>query len=512
MTRNTALTVASVLAVLHLVLACVYASITPYRSPGMLLGQRDPGTGALAQAPDVGAPDERQHANYTIKLLNGEGFPVLDPKDPNLIENYQAHQPPLYYILHAGWCKITGANLESADSGLKVRSLNALIGAATVIGVFFLGLWAFKREDVGVVAAAFVALLPMNTALSGAVSNDPLLYCLCTWTLAFLAKGCVGGWTLKTALLVGLFTGLGLLTKTTAIALLPVLLLALFLGPNRPSSKQIAVCAGVFVIIATPWLVRNQNHYGDPLALSAFNEAFKGSPAPVEVALSGLVERDSAVAEKLNAYAASHPDLKGRELLRGAEAEGGIGANRSLHYWSDWVGWWTARSFFGVFGYMDIFLNESSTHATGEKNPNALYRMFLALGALVVMLWVLALRREEWKEHKRMHWLLGVFLLVIVVLFMRFNAQYFQGQARYLFPAIGVIGIGVAIAVLGVARSNWRAALAVIVVLLGGLNLYALMRLPEEFKRRTLSASLPVQTDHGFSNVLSSNGRGTPRV
>ncbi len=65
--------------------------MTPYRSGGVLLGQRDPATGQPQQVSDVGAPDERQHANYTLKLVRGEGFPVLDPNDPNLIENYQAH-------------------------------------------------------------------------------------------------------------------------------------------------------------------------------------------------------------------------------------------------------------------------------------------------------------------------------------------------------------------------------------------------------------------------------------
>lgn len=480
MTRKTALTVAIVLAALHLVLACMYASMTPYRTEGVLRGQRDPATGGPQRVPDVGAPDERQHANYTMKLLNGEGFPVLDPKDPNLGENYQAHQPPLFYILHAGWTKITGADLDSPDSGVKARSINALIGAATVMGAFFLGLWAFRREDVGLIAAAFVALLPMNTALSGAVSNDPLLYCLCTWTLAFLARGAVEGWTLKIAILVGLFTGLAMLTKTTAIGLLPILLLSLFLGPNKPNPKQIAVCAVALLVVAVPWLARNQSLYGDPLAISAFNEAFKNSPS--------------------------------RELITQIAEIQNVGKNPNLAYWTDWVGWWTSRSFFGVFGYMDIFLNESGTPSTGPKSPNALYRMLMALGVVVIALWALALRREEWSQHRKMHWLLGAFLIVVVVLFLRFNAQYFQGQARYLFPAIAVIGIGVGIATLQLARSNWKAALAVVVVILGGLNLYALNRLPEEFRVRTRAASLPVQTDTVVSNVLSSNAQGSLRV
>lgn len=480
MTRKTALFVAIALAAMHLALAGFYASITPYRTGGVLLGQRDPATGQYQQVPDIGAPDERQHANYVQHLLDGKGFPVLDPADPHLAENYQAHQPPLFYVLHAGWSKATAANLDSSDQGIKIRFLNGLIGSVTVVGAFFLGLWAFRREDVGLVAATFVALLPMNAALSGALSNDPLLYCLCTWTLAFLAKGCVEGWCYGIALRVGLFCGLAILTKTTAVALFPVLMLALFIGPNKPSAKQVAVCTAVIVLLSAPWLLRNQSLYGDPLAISAFNEAFKNSPS--------------------------------RELITQVASVQNVGKDPTLAYWTDWVGWWTARSFFGAFGYMDIFLNERGVPSTGPTNPNALYRMLLALSVVVTSLWVFALRKPEWKEHKRMHFLLGTFLLIVMLLFLRFNAQYFQGQARYLFPAISVFGIGTAIALLNLTKERWQVALALVVIFLSALNVYALTRLPGEFKRRTLSASISDQTQSDPTNVQLSNGRKCARV
>lgn len=477
MTRKTALTIAAACAVLHLVLACIYANITPYRSPGILLGQRDPSTGAPQRVPDVGAPDERQHVNYVIHLLDGKGFPVLDPQDPNLGENYQAHQPPLFYILHIGWSKITGADLNDPGQGLKVRFPNALIGAATVMGAFFLGLWAFRREDVGLVAASFVALLPMNVALSGAISNDPLLYCLCTWVLAFIAKGCQEGWSTKVVVAVGIGTGLAVITKTTAVGLLPILLLALFLGPNKPAPKQIAIATITLLLVCTPWLARNQSLYGDPLAISAFNKAFVNSPS--------------------------------RELMtQVAEAQGG-GKSGNQAYWVDWVGWWTARSFFGVFGYMDIFLNEQGVPFTSPRNPNAFYRVLLAIGVLITAGWAIALRKVEWSEQKRMHILLSAFLLIVGVLFLRFNAQYFQGQARYLFPAIGVIGIGVAISLLNVAKNRLAVAMGLVVLLLGGLNIYVLSKLPGEFERRTLMVS----NTHGpKSNVQVSNDATIGRV
>ena len=458
MSLRTAILLAIGLAVIHLVLACVYASLTPYRTAGILLGQRDPATGQFQSVPDVGAPDERQHVNYTIHLQQGNGFPVLNPEDPKLAENYQAHQPPLFYILHAGWTRLTGADLTNSASGLAARSLNALIGAATVLGAFFLGLWALRRSDVGLVAASFVALLPMNTALSGAVSNDPLLFCLCTWALALMAKGCTLGWTMKLAIGLGLVVGAAILTKTTAIALLPCLLVAVWLSEVRPTATQIVACSLLVALVSGPWLARNHLTYGDPLALTAFNDAFKNSPS--------------------------------RELMTQVATVQNPDKDPNLAYWMDWVGWWTARSFYGVFGYMDVFLNERGTPSTGRMSPNSLYRMLLALGALAVALWALALQRGEWKEHRRMHWLLGIFLLVIVVLFVRFNMQYFQGQARYLFPAIAVFGVGLGVGTINVSRGRLMPALATVILILGALNAYALIRLPGEFAKRVQATIL----------------------
>ncbi len=453
MNSKTALLLACGIAIVHLLLACYFAAITPYRTPGLLLGQRDPQTGQFQQVPDVGAPDERQHANYTRRLMAGEGFPVLDPKDPNLIENYQAHQPPLFYVLHAGWAKVVGADLEQPSDGLKARALNGLIGALTVLGAYMLGLWAFQRSDVGLIAAAFVALLPMNIALSGAVSNDPLLFCLSTWALALMAKGCVTGWDIKLGILLGAAVGLAIITKTTALALLPCLLLCLFIGPLKPPAKVVGVCLAALLVVCLPWLVRNTSVYGDPFALQAFDQAFQNSPS--------------------------------RELMTQVATVQNPGKDPNLAYWMDWVGWWTARSFFGVFGYMDIFLNERGTPATGPNAPNSLYRMLLALGVLSIALWALALHRGEWKEHKRMHWLLGVFLGIVLILFIRFNLQYFQGQARYLFPAIAVFGIRLGTGLLNMARGKFWPAFLTVVLILGALDVYAISRLPGEFARRT---------------------------
>ena len=115
---------------IHFVLAFAYAVHTPYHTPGKY---RD-GGGAII--PDIGAPDELQHVVNIQAYMHGQ-LPVLDANDPNLGAHYQAHQPPLFYVLAAGWAKAFGYNsLGSQGAGLTLRLLNVLIGCANVLGVF----------------------------------------------------------------------------------------------------------------------------------------------------------------------------------------------------------------------------------------------------------------------------------------------------------------------------------------------------------------------------------------
>lgn len=484
MSRNAILGALLAIIAIHIVLAANYAANTPYRQAGALLG-----LGRPQKVQDIGAPDERQHVNYVMHLLDGKGFPVFKPGDPNLYETYQSHQPPAFYVLAATWCKLTGASdLTQAPSGMRLRALNVVLGAGTVAGVFFLAMWGFRNPEVALGAAAFAAFLPMFTALSGAVSNDPLLILLCTWVLAILALCLKESWTRPRVLLLGVLTGLAFLTKTTALALVPVIAVAGFLPQEvdpdyevppgetaiesikkmhglrrqQPAWRLLAVAGLLAVVIAMPWWIRNRTLYHDPFAIKAFNDAFKGSAQKEDI-------------------------VKSIEATTGGPGE--------ITYWKDWVGWWTARSFFGVFGYMDIWMNERGTSFTGVSQsgaaPNALYRLLLAVTVLCVLGWVLAVSKEDWKESRPIQLLNALFSVVVLLLFLRFNMQYFQAQARYLYPAIAPIACGVSIGawqLLGRIRAQ-RFSWPALALLFLCVNVYALNRVPDEFAKRIEAAS-----------------------
>lgn len=393
--------------------AFAFASATPFRTPGILLYQRTP-EGTPMPTIDVGAPDELQHINYIRHLLDGKGFPVLRVDDPELGSNYQSHQPPFYYLLAAGWSKLFGLNLDPGVDSAKVplRALNILIGMAGIAAVYYSVLAAFRRSDFAASAAAVAGLLPMMIALHGAVTNDPLLFLLFTCTAGMTVFASMNGWTTKRALIIGVLAGLACLTKTTGVILLPIIGLGLFLSRNRDSkadAKTWVIALALPLLLAAPWWIRNMNLYGDPLGLQLFTSAFQGSP----------------------------------------QASAFIEALGGKTYWVDMVGWWTARSFVGVFGYMDIFYFEASGGQTGAW-------FYRAIIAILIGLSILALVKKKAIENRATEdevpnpqmfgWIGGALFVLTVLFFLRFNAQYFQGQARYIYPAIlpvaAIIGIG----------------------------------------------------------------------
>ena len=433
------------LVLLHVLFATLFALDTPYRTAGVV--RINPSV-----EKDIGAPDERQHANYIGRLIRGDGFPVFDPKDPNLYENYQAHQPPAYYIVATAWAKSGGvADVESRDNGIKLRFLNILIGATTVVGVYFFVVWGFRNPFAAVTSAAFAALLPMNVALSGAISNDPMLIALGTWALAWMARAIRDGWDLKKATIIAILIGIALCTKTTALALIPTAIAAAAVKQvKRPTPQQLGAAIGIVLLISLPWWIRNQSLYGDPFAIRAFNEAFVGSAQK-----SMMVEQ---VIPNTNP-----------------------GSNPNQAYWLNWVLFWTARSFIGVFGYMDIWLTPSGFQDPSFDANRLYFVAFLFIGIAFVGY---VLSRVADSEAKGVNALAWVFFAIIVILFLRFNSQYFQAQARYLLPALAPIAAGFGLGLTHLLRKSPLFAAVLTVLFLGGIDAFAWTRMEAQFDVR----------------------------
>lgn len=447
----------------------VYASMTPFLTPGRVFQQGGGPNGV--ETLDIGAPDELQHVVLAGRVASGEPYPRIIVGDPKLDFNYQSHQAPLFYYLTSAWMKVVGANQTIAfaksiqeqevpallselkenklssfggqeaiqKEGLRIRFLNALIGGLTVLGCFAMGLYATTRASVGIAAALVSSLLPMNIALSGSISNDPLLFCLCTWVIALIVRALSPEFSpsgeticIKQALLIGLLVGLAFLTKTSALLLVPVGIVAMIAGRDKLPLKKMVPAVFLALLIGGIWWGRNQSVYGEPFVLKTFQEAFQGrSPLAAD-----MIAR--------------------------------VGAST---YWSN-VLQIASYSLLGVFSYMDIYLPE-----VVYKLATIIY-VAVAMGAMV-----------SWLRNRTpisaSTWVLASCGLVTFLLFVQFNQQFFQAQARYLLPAIGPIAVLFGSGLHSWAKSRSKYGIAGVAIGLSLVNAYVLTILPDNFVSRT---------------------------
>lgn len=354
--------------VLHLVLGIVFWVHTPYGFP----------------------PDESFHGVYVRHIAEELRLPVFAAENHDL---YEAHQPPLYYLLAVPFYLIGG--------GPGVRALSLVLGALSILVVYATVRTLIPdRPRVAVGCAAFVAFLPMHLALSSSVGNDVVAELVFGLALLLMTRMLVNGEDTRSSVMLGLVLGAGLLAKSTCILLFPAAMIAYFIlwrrGTSAPASAvmQLSLCLAVSLAVGGWWLVRNTMLYGDPLAMGLFNEAFMHTARPEFF----VVER-------------------------------GLG----------WGGYflivcaWTFAGFWGVFGHMEVFM------------PAWVYLTLAGISIPVVIASVpsaLALRRDVLIVY-------GAVGLMVLASFVRFNLTYFQAQGRYLYP--GIIPIALAY-VLGLER------------------------------------------------------------
>jgi len=285
-----------------------------------------------------------------------------------------------------------------------------------------------------------VAFLPMHLHLVSSIGNDVLAEVFAAAVLVLLvgavraaAEYRAGGRAappVTGAVWVGVFIGLSLLTKSLGAVLLPVAWLGVVLtgrGPERYEWKRmlrdLAVVTAVALVIAGPWLVRNQLLYGDPLAQRAFLEGFKGRrPSP-------------------------------ESMMRMAPALGLTG-------YIEMVAAWTFASALGVFGPI------SEMSFVFYPWPVYVVAAVVALAAAVGFLRHL-LRRQITGWGARAWVVMGAFGALLLASFVRFNFDFFQAQARYLFPAISPAALAFALGVeeLASPRQRWWVSCAVAALL-----------------------------------------------
>jgi 4-amino-4-deoxy-L-arabinose transferase-like glycosyltransferase len=253
--------------------------------------------------PPFEGPDERQHYCYAVLIAQTGALPPLIEPHPE----YQVGHPPLYYLIAAPWlidlhptCYKPPANpfadftyatpvydnrnvnlLTRADRSLpdviglqRLRWLSVALGALTVSVTFWTARLVFG-DDLRLAAstAIWVASLPAFSWISGLFNNDNLAI-LMGALITYGSARCVmqgAGW--RSALGLGVVTGLAVISKLNLILFAPVVMIALVMSPARPLRPRrwpmrlsLAGLALFSMIITGMWWFIRNSQLGPELA------------------------------------------------------------------------------------------------------------------------------------------------------------------------------------------------------------------------------------------------------
>ena len=377
------------------------------------------------------APDEAAHVNYVRALVSGHLPTQADAGRDPTAKSYEWHQPPMYYAWTA---------LFSGLGPRGMRTTSILLGLISLLLIYGTSRLLFPDDPVlTAVATGIAALLPTHIAITSTVNNDVLLECCFSAVLFLLAQCLLRGLTLWRAGWIGLVLGAALLTKATAVLLIPVIVLGLiFLKRSGEPTANVLRGAALIcmwaLLLSGWWFVRNQQLYGELLPLKAFDRAFAGTAlAAPRIARLGAL-----------GYA------EGASIL-------------------------TFMSFWAVFGNHD-----SANNGAQLFLPEQIYLLplLIVLVAVAGMTRLHFVRKNVFTETQlRAIWLLMTTLGFVALSFGAFLAKYMQTQGRYLYPALLPICLLLALGWLSVFPPKYKSlaggCLLVVLALLSALFLSA---------------------------------------
>jgi len=248
-------------------------------------------------------PDEPAHWQYACYLHQNRALPVYGPSYP------EAFSPPLYYLLIAPFAldaKLPPAGYPGAyymgrpffpprvfqnasgDFGRYwpfrvARLVSVLISVFTIWLCALAGTEASGSPWTGLLVGGLVAFWPMFTFRGMNVSNDALMAMFSALALYLVVRLTKHGFTWGIGTFSALAVAGAFLSKINAIILPVPLLLTVISEKTRWRAKllRVGVLLAIMLVIVAPWLIRNQQLYGDLLAQKALvsvSSALGGSP------------------------------------------------------------------------------------------------------------------------------------------------------------------------------------------------------------------------------------------
>lgn len=166
-------------------------------------------------------------ANGHLQYIN---YLVENARIPLATEGWQMFQSPLYYLLAAAVYQ-TFLPLFSADTVIRIVKLLSIICGMIQVEICYrtLRIAYPGKVSLQVIGILLGGLLPMNLYMSQSLGNEPLVGALISLLILVVYQVFSGvrRESRETFILMGFILGLALLTKVTAILIVPPLLLFL---------------------------------------------------------------------------------------------------------------------------------------------------------------------------------------------------------------------------------------------------------------------------------------------
>ncbi len=214
--------------------------------------------------------DISHHLDYILFMIRKGTIPLAS-------DDWSTFHPPLFYLLSFGFLEIFKPLDSLARPFQLLKVIPFLCGLGNVWVAYALGRMVFKDDPLRLLLVIVVAgFIPMNIYMSAYVGNEPLH--------AFLA-GCSLVLTVHIfrrpearfshMIYLGLLLGLAMLTKITAGALVPVVVIFLaykMIRMDGKNLKEVASRLGLFVLVMAVvcgwYYIRNIIHFGRPFMIN----------------------------------------------------------------------------------------------------------------------------------------------------------------------------------------------------------------------------------------------------
>jgi len=201
---------------------------------------------------------------------------------PTMAENYLGWHEPLFYFVYAVLGKAVGAFCQNDFLNCTAKILQIISGLISVAMVFLVYKISQKfsnNKNVWLASVIGAGLISVMTETSNYLTNELLAGFFITLLLYYFITFSGRGWNWRRIVIMGLISGLALLTKLSAVIF--ILALALWFLYKIIYEKRIKylfyVLAFLFLsaVIYSPWAIYKAKNLGGAFSINVFEDKIR---------------------------------------------------------------------------------------------------------------------------------------------------------------------------------------------------------------------------------------------